>query len=210
MIPNYTLNLLTLQVVSISSTPTFVLVKNYVYLKIDIIWWNVIFCSENDEVQAWLMFRILCRKPLALLLVPYRAYLPTCTLYLDPHCSAHLGGKTKQNKTILCFLLTERSISLFSNHTNPTHRHQDKLNSCLWWMLWHHTSSTLEDWDTHSASCSEVWQLTALRWVPLAQGHITAQRKLTLKDWLMVETAKAWLLCSNPRQLWKAIPAPGS
>lgn len=75
-------------------------------------------------------------------------------------------------------------------------------------MLWHHTSSTLEDWDTHSASCSEVWQLTALHWVALAQGHITAQRKLTLKDWLMVETAKAWLLCSKPRQLWKAIPAP--
>lgn len=115
MIPNYTLNLLTLQVVSISSTPTFVLVKNYVYLKIDIIWWNVIFCSENDEVQAWLMFRILCRKPLALLLVPYRAYLPTCTLYLDPHCSAHLGGKNKTK--LFCASFWQRDPFPFSPTT---------------------------------------------------------------------------------------------
>lgn len=119
---------------------------------------------------------------------------------------SHLGGKKKQ--PILCLLPTERSLSPFSNHTNPTHRHQDQLNSYLWWMLWSHNSSILEDWDTRSSSCGYSWQLNALNWVPLAQGHITAQRKLTLNDWWMVETAKAWLPCPNSRQLWMAISAP--
>lgn len=62
----------------------------------------MIFCSENEDVQAWLMLKILRKKPLAVLLVSYPACLPTRTLNLEPRCSLTWGEK-KNNLSCASF-----------------------------------------------------------------------------------------------------------
>lgn len=111
-------------------------------------------------------------------------------------------------KPILCVLMTERSLSLFSSHVNPTHVNQGPAESIpVVHVIRPHpdpettpippTAGTPGSWwlSTESLSLTVTWP---------------AQRKLTFNEWIVVGNTKAWPHCPNSGQLWRALGVPSS
>ena len=137
-----------------------------------------------------LMFKILCRKPLALFLVSYAACLPTPTLYLKPRCSAHLG---ERNLSWASFCQKDPFAFSPTTEIQPIDIRPAEFIPMADAVI----PYQLQPWRLRYPFCQRLTHLAA-KGSPLSpSGPRSHHRpeKLKLNDWLMVETAKAKLLC---------------